>query len=97
MRFRRGVITRVAIVASGLKVGPAATRAANPYVNATSTMVEFVSRNVVLIKTTPAATSRADVSLTGFGNGKRFDMRPSLPLYPTNLVRFYRSFRDLHA
>jgi len=87
----------VAIVAIGLKVGPAATRAAKPYVNTTRNRVEFVSRNAVLIKTTPAATNRADVSLTGFGNGKRFDMRPSLPLYPTNLVRYYRGFRDLHA
>jgi len=39
--------------------------------------------------TTPAATSRADVSLAGFGNGYRFVMRASLPLNPTNLVRYY--------
>ena len=31
--------------------------------------VEFVSKNAALINTTPAATSRADVSFAGFGNG----------------------------
>jgi len=51
----------------------------------------------VLIATTPAATMRAEVSLTGFGNGKRFVMRLSILLYPTNLVRYYLSFRDRGA
>jgi len=79
---------RVTNSASGLNVGPAATRAAKPYVNAMRMRVEFVSRNAVLIKTTPAATSRADVSLTGFGKGKRFVMRHIVSLNPTNLVRY---------
>jgi len=88
---------RVTNSASGLNAGPAATRAAKPYVNAMRTRVEFVRRKNALIKTTPAATSRAEVSFAGFGKGKRFVMRPSLPLYPTNLVRFYRVLRDLDA
>ena len=75
--FNFGVTMRVTNSASGLNAGPAATRAANPYASAASTSVEFVSKNSVLIKTTPAATSRAEVSLAGFGNGKRFDMRPA--------------------
>ena len=87
-KFNFGVTTRVTNSASGLNAGPAATRAANPYASATSTSVELVSRNVVLIKTTPAATSRADVSLAGFGKGKRFVMRPSIYRYPTNLVKY---------
>jgi hypothetical protein len=36
------------------------------------TTVELVSKNIALITTTPAATMRAEVSLTGFGNLKRF-------------------------
>ena len=51
--------------------------------------VEFVIKNAALINTTPPATSRADDSFAGFGNGKRFVMRQSLALNPTNLVRYY--------
>ena len=55
--------------------------------------VELVSRNAVLMITTPAATSRAEVSFAGFGNGKRFVMRHSLALNPTNLVRYYSALK----
>ncbi len=79
---------RVTNSASGLNAGPAATRAAKPYVNAMRTRVEFVSRKNALIKTTPAATSRAEVSFAGFGKGKRFVMRVIVSLNPTNLVRY---------
>lgn len=73
--FNFGVTMRVTNSASGLNAEPAATRAAKPYASAASTSVELVSKNSVLIKTTPAATSRAEVSLAGFGNGKRFGIR----------------------
>lgn len=79
---------RVTNSASGLNVGPAATRAAKPYVNATRISVELVNKNAVLIKTTPPATSRAEVSFAGFGKGKRFVMRHIVSLNLTNLVRY---------
>lgn len=55
--------------------------------------VELVIRNAALMITTPPATSRADVSLAGFGNGKRFVMRHIVSLNPTNLVRYYSVLR----
>ena len=89
--------TRVTKSASGLNAGPAATRAAKPYVNATRISVCEVNKNATLVKTTPAATSRAEVSFAGFGKGKRFVMRHIVSLNPTNLVRYYRVLRDLDA
>jgi hypothetical protein len=38
-------------------------------VSARSMSVELVNRNAALIITTPPATSRAEVSFAGFGNG----------------------------
>lgn len=65
--------TRVANCPSGLSVGPAATRAAKPYVSGTMTHCWSVSAATVDIATTPEATTRADVSLTGWGNPRTVD------------------------
>lgn len=69
--FKAGVTTCVAIRPSGLNFGPANTRAQKPNVRGTNTQPLCVTRKRTLISTTPVATVRADVSLTGLGNEKK--------------------------
>ena len=66
----RGVITRVTSCPRGLSVGPVRTRARNPY--AITAVSHGCSSTIAsaLINTTPAATRRADTSLTGSGKVK---------------------------
>src|SRR5262245_53250604 len=64
---RRGVMTFVTRRPSGLNRGPAASRATNPKASGTTTHC-CPARIAIVIRTTPAATSRADTSFTGLGS-----------------------------
>src|SRR5690348_5586788 len=80
-RLIRGVTTRVANWPSGLSVGPVSTRAANPYVSGASSHGWSRTTALVAIVTTPPATTRAEVSLTGSG-------KPSTPMLRTLSARW---------
>ena len=59
--------TRVTNWPSGLNRGPVSTRARKPYASGTSTHHCLTARKATPWATTPPATNRADVSLTGLG------------------------------
>ena len=62
------MITRVTSNPSGLSLGPAATRATNPYARTGASQRWSNTMAVTAMTTTPAATRRAETSFTGSGN-----------------------------
>src|SRR5579862_739911 len=66
----RGVTTRVAKNASGLSFGPVSARAAKPYARTGRIQPCWNAIAATARTATTPATSRAEVSLTGFGNEK---------------------------
>src|SRR5579864_7938652 len=71
---RRGVTTRVATSASGLSFGPVTARATKPYARTGRIQPCWNAIATTASTATAPATSRADVSLTGFGKEKRLRM-----------------------
>src|SRR5579864_5251151 len=68
---RRGVTRRVATSASGLSFGPVRARATKPYARTGRIQPCWNAIATTASTATTPATSRAEVSLTGFGNEKR--------------------------
>ncbi len=66
--------TRVASRPSGLSVGPVSTRATKPYASTGSSQPCWNATVSTASTATDPATSRAEVSLTGFGNEKSAPM-----------------------
>ena len=81
---RAGTTTCVASRPSGLNVGPAATRATKPYASGPSTQVQPRMRTSSVITTTPAATTRAATSFTGFGKRKSRLIRSTIAARTAN-------------
>ena len=75
---RRGATTFVAICPSGLHRGPANTRSKKPSATTTSNQCHPVTSVTTACIATPAATTRAAFSLTGFGKLKTVDKKSIL-------------------
>ena len=67
----RGATTRIANQPRGLSRGPASTRPRKPSASGTSSHHQPVTSVSTLIATTPVATVRAALSLTGLGKSKK--------------------------
>jgi formyl-CoA transferase len=90
-------LTRVANWPSGLNVGPVSTRAVNPYTSGTRTQPSRTTKNSAASSSTPAATTRADVSLTGSGNENNRRTRDTWRTLPSKSRLVYSGFGAWHA
>ena len=84
---RRGAITLVASKPSGLNLGPAITRSRNPSARTTKSHCQPLASWTIESTATPAATTRAAFSFTGFGNAMPPVWHEILE-FPTNIVGF---------